>query len=299
MSDIKIFNTNPFDFILIKPGKISHLDWNNPDYVQILTSMPFITTHLTKPEEFFDNIFKLLEVGIEDKYHLVTDTISEEPNYLYEIIYIDTLNKQTKLPYNELATMLHLEGEQIMGNAIVIKTHIPSFSNDTLFNDMNTSELYKIVRQRGITKVVVYDGDDSKLREDEFYGDTDKYAKKFFEEEYFNKLEFAFLKYNINILYTKSSYGKKDVCGNFLKGNIDKFIIFTMLTDNIRGNITLNEVEKIIKLSYHLEPPYKTDEKWLKEEKDSTGRNIIKNKFKILDNVFRDFTELNKEINNI
>ena len=56
MSDIKIFNTNPFDFILIKPGKISHLDWNNPDYVQILTSMPFITTHLTKPDEFFDNI---------------------------------------------------------------------------------------------------------------------------------------------------------------------------------------------------------------------------------------------------
>jgi hypothetical protein len=288
MSDIKIFNKTPFEFILIEPGQISHLDWNNTDYIQILTSMPFITTHSTKPDEFFDNIYKLLNVGKDDNYHLVTENISEEPNYLYEIIYIDTLNKLSKLPYNELASMLHLEGEKICGNAIIIKTYIPSFDNETLLNDMNTSELYKIIRQRGFTKVVVYDGDESKLREDEFYGDIDNYAKKFFEEEYYHKTELSFLKHNINILYTKSNYGKPDICGKLLKGNIDKFIIFTMITDSIRGNITISEVDKIIKLSYHLESPYKVDSKWLEEEKDIYGRIIIKNKFKILDNVFKE-----------
>jgi len=297
MSDIKIFNENPFTFIVIEPGKISHLDWNNPDYVQTLSSMPFVTTHLTKPNDFFDNIYKLLNVGQDDKFHLMTENISEEPGYLYEIIYIDTLNKNTKLEYNELASMIHLENEKICGNAIIIKTHIPSFSNDVLLNDMNSSELYKIIRQRGFTKIVVYDGDDSKLKEDEFYGDINTYSKKFFEEEYYHRLEFAFLKHNINILYTKSSYGRSDVCGKFINGKIDKFIMYTMITDNIRGNITLGEVEKIIKLSYYLEAPYKVDEKWVKDEKDENGRNIIKNKFKILDNVFREIIELNKEIN--
>jgi len=292
MSDIKIFNETPFSFLLIEPGKISHLDWNNPDYVQTLVSMPFITVHSTNPNNFFDNIYKLLNVGKEDKYHLITHNVSEEPENLYEIIYMDTLNKATKLPYNELATMLHSEGENIFGNAIIIKTYIPSFTNEPLIKDMNSSELYKIIKQRGFTKVVIYDSDDSKLKEDEFYGDIDKYANKFFEDEYYHKSEIGFLKHNINILYTKSNYGKSDVCGKLLKGNIDKFIIYTMNTDTIRGNITLLEVEKIIKLSHCLEPPYKPDNKWIEEEKDEHGRPIIKNKFKILDNVFRELIEL-------
>ena len=63
-------------------------------------------------------------------------------------------------------------------------------------------------------------------------------------------------------------------------------MIFTMLTDTIRGNITLNEVNKIIKLSTVLEPPYKPDDKWLSDEKDIHGRNIIKNKYRILDNTY-------------
>jgi hypothetical protein len=48
----------------------------------------------------------------------------------------------------------------------------------------------------------------------------------------------------------------------------------------------LNEVTKIIKLSTVLEPPYKPDEKWLSDEKDIHGRNIIKNKYRILDNTY-------------
>jgi hypothetical protein len=291
MSDIKIFNKDPFNIILIEPGKISHLDWNNPEYVQMLISMPFVTTNIIKPDEFADSIFKLLNVGQEGRYHLVTENISEEPGYLYEIIYIDTLNKHTTLPHNELATMLHLEAEQIHGNAIIMKTHIPSFSDDYPINDMSSSDLYKIIRQRGFTKVVLYDSDESKLREDEFYGDMDKYANKFFEEEYYHKIEIAFLKHNINIFYTKSNYGKPDVCGKLLKGNIDKFLIFTMITPTIRGNITLSEVEKIIKLSNYLESPYKMDNKWCEDEKDIHGRNIIKNRFKILDNVYKELTE--------
>ena len=64
-----------------------------------------------------------------------------------------------------------------------------------------------------------------------------------------------------------------------------------MITPTIRGNITLSEVEKIIKLSNYLESPYKMDNKWCEDEKDIHGRNIIKNRFKILDNVYKELTE--------
>ena len=44
MTDIKIFNEKPFHIMLIEPGKISHLDWNDPSYIQNLISLPFVKT---------------------------------------------------------------------------------------------------------------------------------------------------------------------------------------------------------------------------------------------------------------
>lgn len=282
MSDIKIFDTKPFYILLVEPGKISHLDWNNPDYVQALISMPFITTHEVKPSEFFEKIHELLKLDDKNN-HLMNEFIAEEPDYIYEMMYINTLNIESDLPFNEMASLLHLEKEIVRGNAIIIKSYIPSINNEMCFNDMKNADLFNIIKARGFTKVVVYD---EKLREEEIYGDIEVFANKFFEEETYIKKEFAFLKHNINIYYTKSEYGEENTCGKLINDKIDKFIIFTMLTDTIRGNITLNEVNKIIKLSTVLEPPYKPDEKWLIDEKDIHGRNIIKNKFRILDNTY-------------
>ena len=285
MSDIKILDTKPFFIILIEPGKISHLDWNNPDYVQTLTSMPFITTHQVNPNDFFDKIHELLKID-KTNNHLMNEFVAEEPNYLYEMIYINTLNQQSDLPFNEFASMMHLENEIVRGNAVLIKTYVPSLTKEISFNDMTTSYLNNILRRRGFTKVILYDGDDSKLREEEVYGDMEEFAKKYFEEEYYSKSEFGFLKHNINIYYTKSEYGNENVCGKLIKGKIDKCIIFTMLTDTIRGCLTLDEINKIIHLSSILEPPFLVDEKWTQEEKDDHGRNIIKNKYRILDNIY-------------
>jgi len=282
MSDIKIFDTKPFYITLVEPGKINHLDWNNPDYVQTLISMPFITTHEVEPSKFFEKIHQLLKID-ETNNHLMNEYIAEEPDYIYEMMYINTLNIESDLPFNEFASLLHLEKEVVRGNAIIIKSYIPSLSNDMSFTDMKNSDLFKIIRDRGFTKIVVYD---EKLREEEIYGDIEVFAKNFFEEESYKKEEFAFLKHNINIYYTKSEYGEENICGKLLDGKIDKFMIFTMLTDTIRGNITLNEVNKIIKLSNKLEPPYLPEEKWTKEEKDEYGRIIIKNRFRILDNIY-------------
>ena len=69
-----------------------------------------------------------------------------------------------------------------------------------------------------------------------------------------------------------------------------------MLTDKIRGCITKDEVEKIIKLSTILTPPFRYDAKWAEEEKDEHNRTIIKNKYRVLDITYQEMTNKNIEI---
>ena len=283
MTDIKIFNEKPFHIMLIEPGKISHLDWNDPSYIQNLISLPFVKTLEVEPSKFFNKIEELLV--IKENSHLMTEMISDEPNYNYEIIYVDTLNKKTDLVHNELASMLHLENERIHGNAIIIRNSIPTLNTSMLFDNMTSSELYKILRKRGFTTVIAWE---DSWREEDFYGDIENYANKFFEEEKYVKCEIAFLKHNINIWYLKSKYGTKNVCGSLINDPIEKCFVFTMLTNTIRGWITKDEVMKIIKLSEVLTPPFAPDNKWFKEEKDEFGRKIIKNKYRILDNIYQE-----------
>lgn len=289
MSDIKILNQKPFQILLIEPGSISKLDWNNPNYLQTLISMPFIKSYETEADLFFNKLEDLLQIGSDGtNFHLMTEMIADEPNYNYEIIYVDTLNKKSGMEFNELASMLHVNNEIVKGNCVIIKNYIPTLDisgNTMSFSDMTSSELYKILRRRGFTTVVTWEDD---WKEEEFYGDIENYAKKFFEDEYYHKFEISFLKHNLNIWYTKSEYGKKNVCGNLIDCLIDKCFIFTKLTDTIRGYITKDEVNKILKLSTVLKLPYQVDNKWLEEEKDEFDRKIIKNKYRILDNVYQE-----------
>jgi hypothetical protein len=67
-----------------------------------------------------------------------------------------------------------------------------------------------------------------------------------------------------------------------------------MKSDNYRGNITLDEVKKIISLSKVLSD-YKTPSELLDEKNDSLGRKIIYNKYKVLDYISDKYiTKLNK-----
>lgn len=292
MDDVKIFEQKPFSMVLLEPGQLDDMDFNNPNYVQFICSKPFVktftvTTENDDPEFILAKIQILLNVGVEEHNSLVvTATISEEKDYVYEMLYLDSLNKRTPLEYNQLATMLHTEGEVIHGNAIILKSYVPTLSNQMVFNDMTSSELYKILRSRGFTKLLVWE--DDVWREEEVYGELEPFAKKFFDNEFYHEIELGFLKHNINIYYTKDEYGTENVCGKLLKQKIDKCLIFSMLTKTIRTNINLEEFNKIIKLSEVLEEPYKPDPKWFDEEKDEHGRPIIKNKYRILDNVYKE-----------
>ena len=55
--------------------------------------------------------------------------------------------------------------------------------------------------------------------------------------------------HNINIWYTTAIDGNKTLCGTLVDKYVDKCIWFTMKSDEYRGNLTLDEVNKIIYLS--------------------------------------------------
>jgi len=129
------------------------------------------------------------------------------------------------------------------------------------------------------TKVVIYDGE---WKEIEVIGNLEDYAKEFFDDVHL-KFESPFLKHNINIWYEKLDGVNSYVCGKILNKPIYKCLWFTMISDEYRGSLSLNEVNTIIKLSNHLNFPYEPPSEWLVDEKDVYGRDKIKNKYRILE----------------
>jgi hypothetical protein len=156
------------------------------------------------------------------------------------------------------------------------------------FEDMTSNELYKVLHDRGFNKVLSWNDEAEKWSVEEVYGPIDKFAETFFEGEKYQTSEIAFLKHNLNILYLKSQYGKDNIMGSLLNCKVEKILVYTMLTNEIRGNLTIDELQKIIKLSLILTPPFKPENKWFEDEKDEHGRTIIKNRFRVLDSVFKD-----------
>ena len=285
-SKFKFFNDKEFYITLIDDNDfdLNKLDWNNPNYVQILTSYSFIRTVLVDSNNFFDYIGEYFKAN-EDNI-IVTDTISEEPLHTYQIMYIDKVNNNNKV--NQYATLMNINGDVIQGKAIIIKNYVATLTSDIRFDNMDSTALYKMIKSRGYNTVGIWDSESEKWKEDEVYGPIENYAKNFFEDEPYKTCEIGFLKHNLNILYLNSEYGKSNVCGTLLNGKVEKVLIFTMLTDSFRGNITKEEIEKIIKLSTVLTSPFKPDNKWLEEKRDVHDRIIINNKYRILDNIYQE-----------
>ena len=156
--------------------------------------------------------------------------------------------------------------------------------------NMTKEDLKRLLYKRAYNTIVIGDSFENKYIEDNVIGELETYAKKYFEEEPYKKIELAFLMHNINIWYTCGLTENK-ICGNLINDKyIDKCIWFTMKTDTYRGNLTLEEVKKIINLSLKLNN-YQTPSEFTEEKNDSLGRKIIYNKYKVLDKIYHNNNE--------
>ena len=288
ISDLKFENKDEFEFIVITQNKIDNYDFNDPGYITKLINEDFTQIIKTTPENFIENIGKSLKVDYFDEIdsNVITHILCDKPEYLYEILLLDIQENNQKEEYeNQFATLINIYGEKIYGNMIILKTYIDNDSDKMVFDNMTKKDLFDIIDTRVNSQVVIYE--DGEWRNDRVRGDMEIFCKNLFDEEYVHYKEFPFLLHNINIAYCKSEFGDV-ISPKLLDEKVEIAIFYTMNSDKYRGNLTLDEVKKIITLSEHLED-YKPNTDWLKEEKDSYDRKIIKNKYKILNFAWKEY----------
>jgi len=284
-------NNNIFDCLVIKSGTIQQIPWIDPNYAGKLMELDLFKIVKTNTDNFIEVITTNLNINkykIKD-LNVKTEIIAEEPYYLYEMLYVD-LEKATEYhkdeDLNELASLININGDKIYSNAIIFKNYLPSLSDSMTLCTITKDDLKRVLHDRVYTSIVICDDDE--LFEDKVVGDINQYAAVFFNNDKIEKIELPFLMHNINIWYSVSKYGNYNLCGNLIDKPIDKCIWFSMKSEEFRGNLTLDEVKKIISLSKIL-TDYKTPDELLEEKNDNLGRKIIYNKYKVLDWVYNKY----------
>lgn len=298
LDKIVMENTNPFQCLVIKTGSIQSVPWSLPNYSEKLMELDLFESVTTNQDNFIEiiatkldvNQFKVKNLGV------TTEIVAEEPYYLYELLYV---NLEKDIEYhqpeklNEMASLININGEKIYSNAILIRSHLPALSDSMTMCNLTKNDLARVLHRRVHTQIAIWDSLDNVWTQDTAMGDLNNYAQTFFDCESpddYKKIEFPFLMHNVNIWYTESPDGLSNVCGKFINTKIDKCIVFTMKSDDYRGNLTLDEVKKLIFLSNVLDS-YLTPSELLEEKNDNLGRKIIYNKYKVLDHVYNQYNK--------
>jgi hypothetical protein len=276
--EIKMDNSANFLAMLIKPNEISNFDFNSTTYLEDIFKNNYEIFEI-EPDNFMETIgtkLKVNEYKIENKINTVKNNVfHQDQNNLYEILFINFEKQFQNNNVNELASLINIEGDQIYGSAIILKTSIPVENLEMKFVDIKLEDIINCLSIRKEPLAVI-------MEDGEYYeqriGDIDIFALKFFGDEYYEKKELGILQHNLNLWYSKSDYGEK--LTNLVNVKVDKCIFFSFQYQNYRCDLTLDEVKKLIKLA---DKNIMTVEgKLLEEETDNIGRIINKNKFRIL-----------------
>jgi hypothetical protein len=289
---VRMTNTKPFKLLVIEPNQIKDRDWSNINYLYDLVNDKFCHYLSVNPDDYINFMGTHLKI---DKYHepyIKVEVIFEEKDYITELMYVEVKKEdEDKYELNEFANLLNIGEDKIFGSVIINRTFISSHNNDMHLDDITPEKLQLSLHKRANTTVILYDSDNESFKEEDVFGPMDVYAEKFFDDKKYNikKTEIKFLQHNLVIWYTEDEYGELNVCGKLIPENVkvDKMIVFSMWTEDYRDSLYLEEFNKIIKLSNKLND-FLVPAEYTKEEKDSLGRDIVKNKYKILQLIYND-----------
>jgi hypothetical protein len=288
-----------FNGILVKPFNTDNYDWGNVDYIHSLFENKNCSVIPINYERklMLTDIAKYLEIEKYNDPYITPHIIGFDKNYTYEIIYCTfTPEKENieNIKHNCLGTIIDLQGKEVFGNFLLLKLKTPYTDYTSKYVDLQKKDIIDHLNKRVHTDVIIYEDDE--FRTEPIPGDTEKFAEVLFEEDYdkLKRVEFPFLKYNINIWYIEDEYGDAGVFGNLINKNskVFKGIIFTKITNELRGNLSIDEIKKIIYLSKHLDNFILSDnDDLINFEKNEKNVNIIKNKYRILESVYNKYKD--------
>lgn len=289
---VKMTNTEHFTLLVIEPNQIRERDWSHINYLSDLVNDKFCQYIKVHPEDYIQFIGKYLQVEKYKEPYIKVQLIFEEKDYITEMMYVevkeeDICNNNYEL--NEFANLLNINQDKIFGNVIINRSYVSSTDNNMHIDNITPQKLHYSLHKRANTTCLLYDSDNELFKEEDIFGPMDFFADSYFGDKKYNikKQEISFLKHIINIWYIENEYGNSDIVGNLIPNNIkvDKMIIFSMWTEDYRDSLYLEDFNKIKFLSTKL-TDYIVPEEYIKEEKDSLGRDIIKNKYKILNLIY-------------
>jgi hypothetical protein len=286
-------NNSEFSIFILEQNEISNLDSTHSNYLDKLIDSDFIKEGKINPNTYMEDVGKNLSLTPTGFYDLKVSLFFEDRENIYEIIYLnyeppeekDIDENKITLTINELASLLIINGDKVYGNALILKTKLPIDDYSMRYENLEKKDIKKILERRINTKIIVYEDD---YKEIDLVGNIETFAEEFFEKRHFKRLEIPFLKHNINIFYTVFDYGEENICGTIIKEKIDKCIWFSMYSAEYSCDLSLDDVKKIIFLSDKLDK-YDTPEEYVKEEKDEMNRRLIKNKYRILERVYKNY----------
>ena len=278
---------NEIDCLIIKIGNIDELSYQDEYYTKKLIKLDLFEIVHIETTGFANTIANHLQVNNYDllEINIKKDLIGEEPNYIYEMLYIDLENNNKyhiDNNENQFANLINYNFNQIYSHAIILKTYLPSHNNDIELCNITKDDIERLLYFRGNSKLVIFDGFNIDEPNDQWYekalgGDLEKFAIDFFDGNYYHKLEIPFLMHNINIWYLCDENGY-DLCNKIINKKIERCIWFSMRTNEYRENLSLDEVKKIIFLSNKLEN-YETPKEYQLQE-------IIYNRYRVLEQIY-------------
>lgn len=283
-------NTNNIKCLLINTNNIDNIKWSDNDYISQICNLNIYKFIDINSDNFTSVISQCFDYEFLNDIRIDKQIIFEESEYVYELLYINSIleKDEVKEKYlNGVGTLLNTiyDESKIYFNCILLKTYLPFNSESIIFHDTTIKDIEKILFNRANKKIVIYDDD---YKEEILFGDIEVFSKSFFNDEYYIKKEVKFLSHNLNIWFTTSEYGEANICGKIISNLIDKCIIFIKNDENNLGQLSLDELKKIIYLSKKLDK-YEVPDEFLEEKLDKYNRKIIYNKYKILNLLYNKF----------
>jgi hypothetical protein len=281
-----------FDLLVITPdASIDNIDWSDPNYSFIISKLDTYKIINSSKESFNIDIHDSLNTYNipTEQINVLTKIVSEDCNYIYEILYLNIVDDDKNIPQNPVATMLATDGTIIKGNAILVKNYVnPELKSSMYLVSTSLEDIKSLLYYRVFTKIVIWDVDEGWKESNLNGGIIQDYFRNLFDGYDYKKKYIKFLKYNLEILYLVEPYeGKRSILGSLVYNiPIDKCVILSKVSEDHYCNITLQEVLSIIALSKEIndyKDPYEDN-----DERDEHNRKIIWTRYKTLQQYYQD-----------